>query len=109
MENANLRLANMHGADMRGARLVGACFDAADLAGARLPDGALYIGDDCLARFTDEDHPTFQATLETIGALGTESDDTDLIENGDGDKPRLPWKEFVQQTYGSLADDPIAV
>ena len=107
LEQANLRRANLNQANLLGARLAGAVLDNVDLAGAILPDGARYEEGLCIERYTDKTHPDFDATLALINELGKETDNTTLPETEAEAYRELPWKQFVEQTYGSLADNPI--
>lgn len=106
LEQANLCRVNLNRANLLGARLAGARLDNVDLAGATLPDGTQYSDETDLERFTDEEHPAFAATLAAVNAM--ESDDSAAmeLEGVEGDRD-LSWSEFVERTYGSLADDPI--
>ena len=107
MENANLRLVNLCRANLTGARLAGACLEQADLAGAIMPDGTLFSGAMSLARFTDQANPDFISTLAIVKKIDASDDDGYMRESESAGYRRLPWKQFVEQTYGSLADDPI--
>ncbi len=107
LEQANLRRANLNQANLLGARLAGAVLDSVDLAGAILPDGARYEEGLCIERYTDKAHPDFDATLALINELGKETDNASLPETKAEAYRELPWKQFVEQTYGSLADNPI--
>ena len=106
LEHANLVRVNLNQTNMLGARLAGACIDDVDFAGAILPDGTQYTEETDLERFTDLDHPAFAATLRDVNAI---------IKDGFAVKEQksiatardLSWAEFVERTYGSLADDPI--
>ena len=106
LEHANLVRVNLNQTNMMGASLTGACIDGVDFAGAILPDGTQYTEETDLKRFTDLDHPAFAATLKEVNAI---------IKDGCAAKERksiatasdLSWAEFVERTYGSLADDPI--
>ncbi|MCY3797160.1 MAG: pentapeptide repeat-containing protein [Chloroflexi bacterium] len=106
LEQANLCRVNLNQANLLGARLAGARLDNVDLAGAILPDGTHYSDETNLERFINEDNPAFAATLEAVNA--TEKKDSAAQERegvaGDSD---LSWAQFVERTYGSLADDPI--
>lgn len=107
MENANLRLVNLCRTNLTGARLAGACLEQADLAGAIMPDGTLYADEMSLAKFTDKTNPEFSSTLAVVMKIDASDDDGYLRESESMGYRRLPWKQFVEQTYGSLADDPI--
>ena len=107
VENANLRLVNLCRANLTGARLAGACLEQADLAGAILPDGTLFSDAQNVARFTDQANPEFLSTLAIVKKIDASDDDGYLREDESAGYRRLPWKQFVAQTYGSLADDPI--
>ena len=106
LENANLRRANLYQANLLGARLVGACLDQVDLAGAILPDGTKYTEETDLERFTDEENLAFSSTLATVKAMTDGGNSAKERESG-GDESDLSWAQFVERTYGSLADDPI--
>lgn len=107
LEHANLRLANLSRANLAGAKLAGACLDQADLAGAILPDGTLFTDQSNLSKFTDSSNPEFLSTLSKVERIDV-SADADYRHTGvSSGYRRLPWKQFVEQTYGSLADDPI--
>lgn len=106
LERANLVRVNLYQANLLGARLAGARLDNVDLAGAILPDGRPYTEDTDFERFTSLAHPAFEVTLKTVNAINTESSATKesdglTAENG------LSWAQFVDRTYGSLADNPI--
>lgn len=107
LEDADLRRVNLCQANLLGARLAGAKLKHSDITGATLPDGTLFSDDESLTRFTDNEHQSFSPTLAAIDALE--------IKNSDAWEPavaspglrQLQWHEFVERTYGSLADDPI--
>ena len=107
LAEADFRSANLYGANLAGASMAGARFDGADLAAATLPDGKLFTDDACLERFTQTDHPAFLATQKKIAAINAMRDVADETDDADAEKRRLPWKQFLDETYGSLADDPI--
>jgi len=107
LEQANLRLANLNRANLMGAKLAGACLDQADLAGAILPDGTLFSDETNLSRFTDSSNPEFLPTLAKVEEMNVRDDAEDMREGASAGYRRLPWKQFVEQTYGSLADDPL--
>ena len=105
MEQANLRLVNLNRANLTGARLAGAHLDHADLAGAILPDGTQYTEETDLERFTNLRHPAFASTLTVVIAInndGSAAKEQESVADSD-----LSWAQFVERTYGSLADDPI--
>ena len=106
LEGANLAHVNLHRANLLGARLADADVVDADFAGAILPDGALFRDDACLERFTDTQNPAFAATLGAIEATDHEAILAAGREGAAGDH-EMSWAQFVERTYGSLADDPI--
>lgn len=67
LEGANLRWANLEGTDLWSANLAGA-----NLVDATLPDGTQWTSDTDLARFTDSDHPDYQATRGKINTIRKE-------------------------------------
>jgi len=91
---------------MTGASLAGACIEDVDFAGAILPDGTQNTEETDLDRFTDLDHPAFAATLKKVNAI-TKDDCAAKERNSIATASDLSWAEFVERTYGSLADDPI--
>ena len=106
LEDANLCRVNLHRANLLGAKLAGACLDHVDLAGAILPDGTLFTEKADLERFTHEGNAAFQATLMAIEATvrakcASKEQDKATVDGA------LSWAQFVERTYGSLADDPI--
>lgn len=107
LEETKLSRANLNRANLLGARLVGARLDHVDLASAILPDGARYQEGVGIERYTDKKHPDFDATLVRIHELGKDTDNESPHETEAEAYRNLPWKQFVDQTYGSLADDPI--
>ncbi|MCY4070850.1 MAG: pentapeptide repeat-containing protein [Chloroflexi bacterium] len=107
LEETILGRANLNRANLLGARLMGARLDHVDLASAILPDGARYEEGVCIERYTDKNHPDFDATLALILELGKDTDHVSPPETKDEAYRELPWKKFVDQTYGSLADNPI--
>jgi len=107
LEETRLSRANLNRANLLGARLMGARLDHVDLASAILPDGARYEENICIERYTDKNHPDFDATLALIHKLGKDTDNVSPPETKDEAYRELPWKQFVEQTYGSLADNPI--
>ncbi len=106
LEGANLAHVSLYRANLLGARLAGADVEDADFAGAILPDGALFQDDACLERFTDTQNPAFAATLEAVKAVDHEEMPATGREGAAGDH-EMSWADFVERTYGSLADDPI--
>lgn len=106
LENANLRRANLNRANLLGARLVGACLNQVDLAGAILPDGTPYSEERNLERFTHQENPAFSSTLAALKAMANEGSAAQEWASG-ADESDLSWAQFVERTYGSLADDPI--
>ena len=106
LEQANLCRVNLHRANLLGARLAGARLDNVDLAGAILPDGTQFADETNFERFTDEQNPAFAATLAVVKALDSEDSTAMERESVDGDRDPS-WSEFIERTYGSLADDPI--
>ncbi|MDE2859209.1 MAG: pentapeptide repeat-containing protein [Chloroflexota bacterium] len=107
LEETKLSRVNLNRANLLGARLVGARLDHVDLASAILPDGARYEEGMCIERYTDKNHPDFDATLALIHELGKDTDNASPPETEAEAYRKLPWKQFVEQTYGSLADNPI--
>ena len=106
LEQANLCRVNLNRANLLGARLAGARLDHVDIAGAILPDGTQYTEETDLERFTNVENPAFAATLKAINAMDNEGSAAKERESVAGDSD-LSWAEFVERTYGSLADDPI--
>ena len=107
LEQANLRRVNLNQANLLGARMAGAILDCADLEGSILPDGTLFAEESNLERFTDRENPAFKSTLAAVEAL----ERGEIAEHKHGNASigyrHLPWKQFVEQNYGILADDPI--
>lgn len=104
LERANLCRVNLHGANLLGANLAGACVENSDLTEAILPDGTHFTDEVDFERFTDEGNTAFQATLEAIAANREYSTaGLDYKRSAGGQS----WAEFVEHTYGSLANDPI--
>ena len=106
LEQANLCRVNLNQANLLGAKLAGARLDHADLAGAILPDGTPYTEETDIERFTSLAHSAFEVTLKTVIAINTDGSaakerESVTVEND------LSWAQFVERTYGSLADDPI--
>ena len=106
LEKANLRRVNLNQANLLGAKLAGARLDHVDLAGAILPDGTSYQDGTSLERFTDTQNPAFAATLEMIKTVEDGHSTATRRENATRDR-KISWAQFVERTYGSLADDPI--
>lgn len=106
LEQANLRLVNLNRANLMGARLAGAHLDHVDLAGAILPDGTQFTEESDLERFANVESPAFAATLEAVKAMNHEGSAAKERECVAADSD-LSWAQFVERTYGSLADDPI--
>ena len=107
LEETILSRANLNRANLLGAKLAGARLDHVDLASAILPDGARYEEDVCIERYTDKNHPDFDAALALIHELGKDTDNALPPETEAEAYRKLPWKQFVEQTYGSLADNPV--
>ena len=107
LEQANLRSANLNRANLLGARLEAACLDLVDLEGAIMPDGTRYTEETNLERFTDRGNPAFSSTLAAVKELDRGGNVAKKRELASVEYRNLPWKQFVDQTYGSLADDPI--
>ena len=107
LEETKLSRANLNRANLLGAKLEGARLDHVDLASAILPDGARYEEGVCIERYTDKNHPDFDATLALIQELGKDSDNLPPPKTDAEAYRELHWKQFVEQTYGSLADNPI--
>ena len=105
--DVDLRAANLYGANLVGASMTRARFEGADLAAATLPDGTPFTDVVCLERFTHEEHPAFLATQSEIAAIKAMPNVAGETDDTEDDRRRLPWKQFVEETYGSLADDPI--
>ena len=106
LEQANLCRVNLNRANLLGARLAGARLDNVDLAGAILPDGTSYQDGTSLERFTDTQNPAFAATLEMIETVEDGYATATRRVNATRDR-KTSWAQFVERTYGSLADDPI--
>ena len=106
LEGANLSHANLNRANMLGARLAGAHIDQVDLAGAILPDGTKFRDETCLGRFTDSQNPEFAATLEAVKRVDDGETTATKRESAESDR-EMTWAQFVERTYGSLAEDPI--
>lgn len=106
LEQANLCRVNLNRANLLGARLAGARLDHVDLAGAILPDGTPFQDGACLERFTDTQNPAFAATLEAIKTSDDGQSAATKRESVASDR-EISWAQFVERTYGSLADDPI--
>lgn len=105
LERANLHRVNLNRANLLGAKLAGTCLDSVDMAGAILPDGTPYDHETSLGRFTDTQNPTFAATLRAVKAL--RADAAQRNQEGAIGNRDMSWAQFVERTYGSLADDPI--
>ena len=106
LEKANLCRVNLNQANLLGARLAGARLDHVDLAGAVLPDGRPYTEDTDIERFTSLAHPAFEATLKIVIEINADGSAVKKRESVTGESD-LSWAQFVERTYGSLADDPI--
>lgn len=106
LEKANLCRVNLNQANLLGARLAGAHLDHVDLAGAILPDGTPFTEDTDIERFTSLAHPAFEVTLKTVNAINAAGSAVKKRESVTGESD-LSWAQFVERTYGSLADDPI--
>lgn len=106
LEGANLSRVNFCRANLLGARLAGSQIEHVDLAGAILPDGTPYRDDTCLDCYTDTQNPAFAATLRAVQAVGTGDSIAKKRESDSSDR-EMSWTQFVERTYGSLADDPI--
>ncbi|MCY4019604.1 MAG: pentapeptide repeat-containing protein [Chloroflexi bacterium] len=109
LEETALIRANLNQANLLGASLVGARLDHADLTSVILPDGARYAEGVCTERYTDKNHPDFDTTLALIEDLGKDAGNLPPPETEAGVYRELPWKQFVEQTYGSLADNPVGL
>ena len=107
LEGANLCRVNLNQSNLLGARLEEAQLDHVDLAGAILPDGTHFSEGENLQRFTDRAHPAFLPTLAAIRAIDSPELSAQNKQDASGGSERPPWKQFIEQTYGSLADDPI--
>ena len=109
LEGATICHASLHSVNFRGARLAGARFEDSALSQAILPDGTRFRDEADLEKFTDAAHPLFRETLAKVEALA-EAEPVQLPEeNGcpHCGQPGMTMSEFVERTYGSLADDPI--
>jgi len=106
LEKANLCSVNLNRANMLGARLAGARLENVDLAGAILPDGTRFSDQSNLERFTNTDNSEFAPTLEAVYATEKE-DSAAQVPEGVTDDGDLSWAQFVERTYGSLAENPI--
>ena len=84
LRGANLKFANLRGGILGDANLEGACLGGANLEGAILqsanlegaflegvilPDGMMWANDVDMKRFTHEEHPEYEATLERITVI----------------------------------------